>query len=81
VPEHRLKISCTKHKEFAGSDPIVTQLMLQDLAESVQFLLWFDMMWNYFKTERKKTSHLCLAFSFLLTRRFTIFPRNLQPDS
>lgn len=43
-----------QHKQFAGKHPNVMQLMLQDLAETLEFVFSLDITRNYIKIEKKK---------------------------
>lgn len=43
-----------QHKQFAGRNPNVMQLMLQELAETLEFVFSFDITTNYVKTDKKK---------------------------
>lgn len=43
-----------QHKQFAGKHPNVMQLMLQDLAETLELVFSLDITRNYIKIEKKK---------------------------
>ena len=71
-----------QHTQWAGKVPIVTQMMLQVLAERWESVFTFDIIGDYVETERKKqTSHgfAPACWAFLLTTKDATFdiPRSL----